>query len=379
MGLVETSRHRVYGRFESVRANATLVLQTGLAAGAAWFVAHDVMGHQRPFFAPIAAVVALGVSLGHRTRRIIELVVGVAVGIAVGDALILVIGTGAWQIAAVVMLALLLALLLGGGGPLVTQAASSAVLVATLTPPQTGLVFTRFFDALVGGAIAFGVHALLLPLNPLRRVRRTADAVLEILAASLGGVAAALADRDAVAMGALLRRLGESEGTLAEFRDTLHFGRETTLIAPVRWHARGQLGQYARAARHIDHAVRNARVLARRANAALVATEPVPEQLPGSLRALESAVRELLVDLESSDDPEATRGRCQEAVSRSAAAFTVSRRAAAGPESGLSIGVVVAQVRSIAYDLLRATGLDKEDADRLIRRASHASASKEAA
>lgn len=370
-GIGRRAQARARARLRELRGNTTLVVQTGLAAGAAWYVAHNILNHPAPFFAPISAVIALGISLGHRTRRIIELVVGVAVGIAVGDALILVIGSGAWQVAAVVMLALGLAMLIGSG-PLITQAASSAVLVATLTPPQGGLVFTRFIDALVGGGIAFGVHALLLPLNPLRHVRRTAHGVLESLADSLGVVAAALADRDAEAAGDVLQRLRASEPMLVAFRDSLHFGREATFIAPIRWRARGQLAGYADAAPHIDHAVRNGRVLARRGNAALVAGEPVPEQLPGAVLTLQLAARNLLDDLERSVEPEATRRACQDAVARAAAAYATSRQA---PDltGGLSIGVVVAQVRSIAFDLLRATGLDPEEADRTVRRAAHLS------
>src|SRR4051794_5318713 len=83
-------RHRVL----RVRDNAALALQVGAAAGAAWYIAHDLIGHQRPFFAPVSAVVALGAALGQRLRRVIELVVGVALGILVGDALIYLMGTG---------------------------------------------------------------------------------------------------------------------------------------------------------------------------------------------------------------------------------------------------------------------------------------------
>ena len=75
-----------------------LALQAGLAAALAWFVAHDVIGRPAPFFAPIAAVITLASSVGQRAKRTIELVVGVAIGIGIGDAIILLIGTGPWQI-----------------------------------------------------------------------------------------------------------------------------------------------------------------------------------------------------------------------------------------------------------------------------------------
>ena len=56
------------------------ILQCGVAAGLAWFIAHDLVGHERPFFAPIAAAIALGTGMGRRLRRGSELVLGVVVG-----------------------------------------------------------------------------------------------------------------------------------------------------------------------------------------------------------------------------------------------------------------------------------------------------------
>ena len=57
-----------------------------------------MIGHSRAFFAPIAALIALGVGVTNRPRRVAELTLGVAVGIGVGDVLIWGIGSGAWQL-----------------------------------------------------------------------------------------------------------------------------------------------------------------------------------------------------------------------------------------------------------------------------------------
>ena len=88
--------------FKRLRASALPVMQCGVAAGLAWLVAFDVFGHERPFFAPIAAVISLGVSLANRLQRAVELVVGVSLGVLVGDLLISVIGSGWWQLTLVV-------------------------------------------------------------------------------------------------------------------------------------------------------------------------------------------------------------------------------------------------------------------------------------
>ena len=152
-----------------------------MAAGIAWAVAHNALGHARPFFAPIAATIVLGFAPGRRGRRAVEMVIGVAVGIGVGDLLIALIGSGAAQIALVVLLAMAAVLL--GGGPLVaSQAASSAVLVAAL--PSSHAIPTRFVDALVGGFVGLVVLAVV-PRNPLTMLRRVTGPLFAELAGVL--------------------------------------------------------------------------------------------------------------------------------------------------------------------------------------------------
>ena len=112
-GLGDRSRDGVAGVLRRVRGGLALAVQAGLAAGLAWFVAHDLVGRPAPFFAPIAAVITLASSVGQRLRRTAELVVGVAIGIGVGDAIILLIGSGPWQIGLIVLLAILVATALG--------------------------------------------------------------------------------------------------------------------------------------------------------------------------------------------------------------------------------------------------------------------------
>src|SRR5262245_23858557 len=125
------SRATVADRWRRVRAALLFAAQAALAAGLSWLVANDVLHHPRPFFAPIAAVIALNVSVGQRLRRVVELVVGVALGILVGDSLIYFIGTGPVQIGAGVGVAIVVAVFLGGSPVVIGQAAASAVLVAT--------------------------------------------------------------------------------------------------------------------------------------------------------------------------------------------------------------------------------------------------------
>ena len=52
------SRTSMGTRVERLRSKAFVIVQCALAAGVAWLIAKDLLGHQTPFFAPIAAVMA---------------------------------------------------------------------------------------------------------------------------------------------------------------------------------------------------------------------------------------------------------------------------------------------------------------------------------
>ncbi|MEU8815894.1 FUSC family protein [Actinoplanes sp. NPDC048796] len=343
-----------------VRGGLALAVQAGVAAGLAWFVAHDVIGRPAPFFAPIAAVITLASSVGQRVKRTTELVIGVAIGIGIGDALILLIGSGPWQIGLIVVLAVLVATAVGGGTPLVVQSASSAVLVATLTS-STGLPWTRFFDALVGGGIGLIVMTLLLPLNPLSVVRRAADPALQALADGLHRVAAGLGDKDRDEVRDALAGLRAAEGTFAAFSAAVTAARENVAFAPARWRNRGALALYVDGADQITYMLRNIRVLSRRVDTALGDDEPIPAVLPVSVSLLGDAVELLKQEWAKGVEPEAARERALRAATECGRAYEEG--------VGFSGGVIVAQIRTAATDLLRASGVDYAEAPRLVRRA----------
>lgn len=329
------------------------IVQCAIGAGLAWGLARYLIGHPQPFFAPIAAVISLGVSLGQRPRRAVELVVGVSIGIGVGDLLVSVIGTGPWQIALVVALAMSTAVLLDSGALIVMQAASSSVLVATLLPPASAGGLTRMIDAAVGGAVGF-IVAVLLPANPLSVAHRHGRLVLGALGDALRGVAGAVSRQDLAMASDVLANARKSQGSVEEFRTALDAGQEIARFAPMRWHRRKELDRYASAATPIDRALRNTRVLARRALAALRDGEPVPRPLPRLLEELAGAVTLLRDELANGTEPLQARE-----AARAVARKTTTELLGTGD---FSMQVVVLQVRSITIDLLQATGLNRPEA-----------------
>ncbi|WP_296606912.1 FUSC family protein, partial [Nocardioides sp.] len=176
--------------------------QCAIAAAVAWLVAADLLGHPTPFFAPVAAVVALGTSYGQRLRRVLEVTVGVAVGVFLADLLVVGLGSGWWQIGLIVALAMSSAFLLDGGQLFVTQAAVQSIVVASLVP-DPGAAFTRWTDAVVGGVVAL-VAATVVPAAPLRRPREQAAVVMRKTAALLRAAGEVMTDGEADRAMALL-------------------------------------------------------------------------------------------------------------------------------------------------------------------------------
>jgi uncharacterized membrane protein YgaE (UPF0421/DUF939 family) len=355
----ERSRLSARTRAERLRTAARAIVQSTLAATIAWLVATEVVGHQRPFFAPVSAMITLGLTQGQRGRRAAEIVLGVTLGIAVADLMVIVLGSGWWQLALVVALAMSAALLLGSGQMFAQQAAVSAALVATLQPPDGGVSFARAVDALLGGSIALAVSALVLPVNPVRIVREAAAPVLSELAGVLEDVADALEHRDRDAVQAALERGRGIDELARDLYDALTVGRETARLALPRRGTLGTVDVYADAAAQIDLAVRNVRVLARGARRAIDLDENVPPEIAGALRSLAEAVRALRSAI---DDPSRAGAVREPAVRAAGEATLVLERT-----GNLSVSVIVGQVRSTAVDLLRGSGMSYDDAADAVR------------
>ncbi|MGH3144198.1 MAG: FUSC family protein, partial [Rubrobacter sp.] len=327
-----------------LRASVWPVAQSAAAASLAFFLAQVVLGHERPFFAPIAAVICLSVTLGRRNRRAVELVFGVAVGLLVADFLVLAIGNGTLQIAVVVLLAMAAAVFFGGGTILVNQAAVSAILVVVLQPPDAVFSPNRFLDALVGGGVALLVNYLF-PVNPERLVERAATPVFEELAGVLEEISATLKSGDAEAAERTLVRAREMDDEVRSFNEALETGHETARLSPTRRRSLRHLEFYASAGIRIELAVINTRVLARGVYNALLRGDTIPPQLPEAVLDLSRSVQALAAFLEESGGPQEARQYALEAA-RGATESLKERHE-------LATSVLVGQVRSAAVDLLR--------------------------
>jgi uncharacterized membrane protein YgaE (UPF0421/DUF939 family) len=323
------------------------IVQTAVAATAAWYLAALITSDRQPIFASIAAIAAIGASYGEHRRRALHLAGGVVLGLMLADLLIHLIGTGAPQIGVMVLLTMGVAVALGGSEIVISEAAVSAILLVALNPAH-GYSPNRIIEALVGGGVALAAGALLFPPDPALQVGRAAQAVFGELGRALERTAAALATGDTADGERALAGARSIDELVDALETALASGQETARTAPQRFAARREIDRYERSVRQLDLAVRNTRVLSRHALRAVRIHTPVPADLPFAVTELAQAVWALAGAYE---DPE----RAWEARDLAARAAARATRLAAGAD--LALAEILGQVRSTAVDLMRAAEL----------------------
>lgn len=353
---------RLRAPLHRLRLSLLPVVQCSLAAGIAWWIASQVFDHERPFFAPIAAVISLGLSLGERWRRALEVAIGVTVGVAVGDLIVSVIGSGTWQISVVVAIAMLCAIVVDKGPLVPIQAASSAVLVATLLPPGGVDGFHRVIDALIGGLVAIVVVALI-PTHPVLRARRDAANVLTTMSDVLAEVADGLRRMNVDQLRDALDRARGTQSGIDALRSDISGGQEISRISPIHWASRSRLDRITAVADPIDNAVRNVRVLTRRAASSTERGQKVKPEIVELIAQLGHAF-DVLNDMMLADP-----GHMPDQAEAARVLRSIARRTK--PElvegSALSETVILAQIRSTLVDLLMACGLSRVSAMATLR------------
>ena len=215
--------------------------QTSVASGLAWYLAHDVLAHPQPFFAPIAAAVCLSISNVLRAQRAVQMMIGVTLGIGMGTVVWGLLGTGAVPIAIATLIALSAAVVIGRGfigqGMMfANQTVVSSILVLAL--PRSGIGYERIYDALIGGCLAIVFAVLLFPADPLTVLRRARIGVLDTLYGVLSRTADFAAARRQPAPDwplSAVDRVHEQVGGLIGARAT---ARQVVRLSPRRWRLR---------------------------------------------------------------------------------------------------------------------------------------------
>ncbi len=352
--VAETAHASLRTRIDRVRGSWRPVVQAGAAAGLAWFLAGLIVGAPDPFFAPAAAVISIGLARGQTLRRSAEVAIGVAIGIGVAFLLRSAIGLGPVQIGAIVALTIVAALLVDASTVLANQAAISAVLVMTLPSAALGDGPDRFFDALIGGGVAVLVSQVLLARRPTTLVSSVLGRALAELSLALREAAQALESDSIELANDALARLRALDPHVSQLYEALAVAQDASMLSPLRRRVRGELEPYGEAARHVDYAVRNARVLIRSTVGVLRTRVSVPPELALALKTLSASTDALAAQLVERAAPDSARALAVQASEEATAILA--------QQHDLRTSVIIGQIRATAVDLLRASGLDAASA-----------------
>ncbi|MFE5774690.1 aromatic acid exporter family protein [Brachybacterium sp. NPDC056505] len=345
--------------------------RAGVATAVAYLFAHFVWGHQFPFFAAIAAFVIIGVSSTEKkVRKVLEMSTGVMCGVLLGELARATIGSGTWQIAVVVVTAGLLARLIDSGIVFTMQMSIQSLLVTVMPLTPSMSPGGRILDALTGVVVGILVH-LLTSGDPRRGQQSAAHSLYRALEDALTQMSLAARTGDVkIASAALSQIRTTSQELVDEWRIANNAAEEIATFSPTHLRRANDVGRLQHLLIGSDRAVRNVRVIARHEVAFLesVKGRSSHARLADALLAAHDAAVALREAVDSDGD------------------FTDARRALRifcsylTPETmlrsddGTRLGRVdhfegvalVIQLRSLAIDLLEATGLDHRDAQRFL-------------
>ncbi|HKN94996.1 MAG TPA: FUSC family protein [Thermoleophilaceae bacterium] len=337
----------VSASFARLRMSWWPVVQAAVAAGLAWYVTHDLLGHAQPFFAPIAAAISLGAFVGRRWRNAVQMMLGVTLGIVLAEAVVTVAGVGVVPLAVSVLIAMCAGVLLSPVPMFVNQSAASAILVVALR--TGGIAGERLIDALIGGGCALLISLVLFPPHPLPLLGNSIRAALRQVASALAGAADALKSgrpRDADATLAITQSVHERVVALTQARVT---ARDIARLAPLRRRYRPDVERADLRAAHVGLLANTSLTLVRLAAAVLDSGEEPPAYLADELTRLSESTATLARGASSVE-----RERVRETVT----AIADERPPSYGPPE---IAATELQLRAAAGDLLRVMRDQDED------------------
>lgn len=346
-----------------LRAYGPAVLIAATAAGLAYLVAAALFGRQNAVFAPVAAVVSTGLVAGERLRRAAEISAGVVLGVVAADLLTRVVGFGSLQVTLAVAVAMSAAVLVRPSGLFANQAAVAAVVVMVLVPFLEAGPWVRLGDAVVGGAVAVTLNAVLAP-DPYRVARTVAERLLARYAAVLRRVASALEHGSLEEAEAALDDLAALDGARGELRDAISATRERLLLAPAaRRRRRSALRPVRALAARSLTMLTTARALCR---AATILVRNLPPGTPVAGDGTRPGRAHLVAGVARLADAVDLLGRRVLGRARTdevhAAALEAAVAVGAAPPRTTTAAVIVGLVRSAVVDVLRASGMPAREA-----------------
>ncbi|MFT4214447.1 MAG: FUSC family protein [Microbacterium sp.] len=260
-GRVDRMRSGLAGRVVRVRASLPAIVQIVVAATAAFAVAHYVLGHTAPLLAGTVTISSLGLARVARPMRVLETVVGMVLGIFVAETIVLFTGIGWWQIALALFVTVIIARFVSPQAGFAIPAAIQSFIVLAL--PAT-VPYSRLVDGLVGAAAAL-LTTVLVPRNPIRTVSADGRVLFERFSRAAAPIVQGLRRGDRFRAERGLERARNLQSAVDAWAESIGSGLAVARISPFLRRQRAELDRQQRILANMDYAVRNLRVIARRA------------------------------------------------------------------------------------------------------------------
>jgi uncharacterized membrane protein YgaE (UPF0421/DUF939 family) len=335
-----------------VVANMWPLLQSTAAATAAWVIARQLNNHPDPFFAPIAAVVALNAFRGERGANAVRLLVGVVVGITAGELAISALGGGYGTLALATFAAMAVAVALGAARVTIAQAAVGAILTVAVADGQAGP--DRLVDALIGAGVALVFTQILFSPEPVGLLRRAEAAALADMADALGLTARALEGDDDELVDRAMSKLRDLRDRLAELSRTRRASRRVVRHSLVWRRRMAPVVRERENAGHLDLLGGSCLMLTRTAVAMSLSER----------RRLAPSVRELAGAIANLARAPGDRPTRQRAADR---ALDLTRWVTGSPPQSQAALAASAAIRMVATDVIMFAGVDADQAADAVR------------
>ncbi|MFT3970063.1 MAG: FUSC family protein [Micropruina sp.] len=338
-----------------MRGSLVPILMAGIAAWIAYAIAHELLEHPTPFFAPIASWICLGFTYNRVPRKVLEIGAGVALGVAIGELILATLGAGGWQLALGLPIAALIARVLDRGDLFTIQAGVNAMVVVgmgTILSPVTGAGPSRFIDALIGAGVAL-LFTVLFPGDIVYRPRRYVANLLAELANAYTMLAEGLRDGNRERIRDAHAQLRGIQGIVDDTRTVWESSADIVPLSPTLRRHRPEVDELGRQLELSTRAAHTTEMLLRQSRGVVDERGPLPI-IAGLMDDTAAALHSLSGSVRHWNTPKRARQLAIELAAKcepGAANITDWRR-----------NVLLSVMRSVAIDLLQLTGLSRAQA-----------------
>lgn len=338
-----------------VRDSLWQIMQLVLASIVAYLISHFGLGHPVPLLAVTVAISSLGFARDTRPGRVATTALAMVMGVVLSETVLVLFGPGAFQLLSVILLSLLLARLISPNPTFALTVAIQAVLVQLLDAP-TGGDFARVVDGLIGGLVALAFTALA-PRNPIRLARADSRLLFASFKETLAKLREVLLTTDKATADLALENIRQTQPLVDNWKSSLESAAAIAKVSPFyRW-AQQEIADQTVLFKGMDLATRNLRVITRRIDYVLQDQRSRPELAALIAKSL------IAVDLlEQSLDDFSLRAKAQKYLQKLIKQLD--------PKSigdvGLSDLVIFMQLRPMIVDLAVASGVEPEQALKLL-------------